>query len=70
MSLATAPDYAQAVEAVRADLIEAAKITGAFTVGTGADQTRADGQDGGAEAAPVRVIAVELGQAPAKPAKG
>ena len=57
MTLAVSPQIASAVEAVRADLTEAAKATGAFEVST------SRGDDG---AGPVSVTAVELGQAPAK----
>jgi len=57
VTLAVSPQIASAVEAVRADLTEAAKATGAFEVST------SRGDDG---AGPVSVTAVELGQAPAK----
>ena len=53
--LVVAPEYEEAVGAVRADLTEAAKVTGSFEVSTTAE----------AGAAPV-VTAVELGQAPAR----
>ena len=55
MRLVVAPEYEEAVGAVRADLTEAAKVTGSFEVATTAE----------AGAAPV-VTAVELGQAPAR----
>lgn len=70
VSLAVVPEYADAVEAVRADLVEAAKITGPLTVEPAAAQTRDGSGAEAAEAAPVSVTAVELGRAPAKPAKG
>ena len=40
VSLAVVPEYADAVEAVRTDLVEAAKITGPLTVEPAAAQTR------------------------------
>ena len=46
---------APAVEAVRADLIEAAKVTGAFQVSPAPE-----------DAGPVSVTAVELGRAPTR----
>ena len=70
VSLAVVPEYADAVEAVRTDLVEAAKITGPLTVEPAAAQTRDGSGAEAAEAAPVSVTAVELGRAPAKPAKG
>ncbi|MBO3723811.1 valine--tRNA ligase [Actinomyces bowdenii] len=65
VALAAEPEHARAIEAVRTDLVEAAKVTGPFTVETApAPEAGADG--GTAESAPVTVTAVELGQAPAK----
>ncbi len=62
VTLAVAPDLAAAVEAVRADLVEAAKVTGPLTLTTA---TPADG-----EAAPAVVVTAHvLGEPPAKPAK-
>ncbi|BDA63410.1 valine--tRNA ligase [Actinomyces capricornis] len=68
VSLAAAPEYAQAIEAVRTDLIEAAKVTGLLTLDV-VEALPEEGTEGGAEAdgaSPVAVTAVELGQAPAK----
>ena len=64
VALAVAPETAPAIEAVRADLLEAAKVTGPFTVEIA--EPAAGRADDGAEAAgaPVSVTAVELGQAP------
>mgnify|MGYP002743470946 CR=1 FL=1 len=55
------PEYAEAIEAVRADLTEAAKVTGTFTVEQAAPA--ADSVEG---ASPVTVTGAELGEAPAK----
>ena len=55
------PEYAEAIEAVRADLTEAAKVTGPFTV-----EQAAPAADSAEGASPVAVTAAELGQAPAK----
>ena len=55
------PEYAEAVEAVCADLMEAAKVTGPFTV-----EQAAPAADSAEGASPVTVSASELGQAPAK----
>ena len=55
------PEYAEAIEAVRADLTEAAKVTGPFTVEQAAPA--ADSTEG---TSPVSVTAAELGEAPAK----
>ena len=64
--LAVEPEVAPAIEAVRADLLEAAKVTGPFTVEVA--EAAGSGQTGrpaeAAESAPVSVAAVELGQAP------
>ena len=60
------PEYAEAIEAVRADLTEAAKVTGPFTVEQAAQAADSESADG---AALVTVTAAELGEAPAKPAK-
>ncbi|MDU0347844.1 valine--tRNA ligase [Actinomyces sp. MRS3W] len=56
VQLVVPEDAVLAVEAVRADLTQAAKVTGPLVL------SPASG-----EAAPVRVAAVELGEAPAKP---
>lgn len=58
-TLAVSPQVGPAVALVRADLIEAAKVTGPLEVAV----------CDGAEAAPATVTAVELGQSPAKPAR-
>ena len=55
------PEYAEAIEAVRADLTEAAKVTGPFTV-----EQAAPAADSAEGASPVAVTAAELGEAPAK----
>ena len=55
------PEYAEAIEAVRADLTEAAKVTDAFSV-----EPAAPAADSAEGASPVTVTAAELGQAPAK----
>ena len=55
VGLAVSARIAPAVEAVRADLIEAAKVTGAFQVSPAPEDT-----------GPVSVTAIELGQAPTK----
>ena len=55
------PEYAEAIEAVRADLTEAAKVTGPFTV-----EQAAPAADSAEGASPVTVTAAELGEAPAK----
>ena len=55
------PEYAEAIEAVRADLTEAAKVTGTFTV-----EQAAPAADSAEGASPVTVTAAELGEAPAK----
>ena len=55
------PEYAEAIEVVRADLTEAAKVTGPFTV-----EQAAPAADSAEGAFPVTVTAAELGQAPAK----
>ena len=60
------PEYAEAIEAVRADLTEAAKVTGPFTVEQAAQTADSESADG---ASPVTVTAAELGEAPAKPAR-
>ena len=60
------PEYAEAIEAVRADLTEAAKVTGTFTVEQAAQAANSESADA---AASVTVTAAELGEAPAKPAK-
>ena len=55
------------MEAVRADLLEAAKVTGSFEVTEAAPSavsTTAEGED--AAVAPVAVSSVELGEPPAK----
>ena len=57
------PEYAEAIEAVRADLTEAAKVTGPFTVEQAAQDADSESADG---AASVAVAAAELGEAPAK----
>uniref|UniRef100_UPI0015D5769F hypothetical protein n=1 Tax=Actinomyces wuliandei TaxID=2057743 RepID=UPI0015D5769F len=102
--LEVAADYQPAVESVRSDLVEAAKVTGSFRVRTagagagspavpGEDQSASDasnGSEGASDAttksegaksaepaetggdrveAPVRVRSVELGEAPARPAR-
>ena len=59
VSLAVSARIAPAVEAVRADLIEAAKVTGAFEVSPAPE-----------DAGPVSVTAVELGRAPARTPRG
>ena len=59
VSLAVSARIAPAVEAVRADLIEAAKVTGAFQVSPAPE-----------DAGPVSVTAVELGRAPARTPRG
>jgi len=81
VALAVAPEVAPAVEAVQGDLIEAAKVTGPFTVeivdsdsGSDSDSTSVagqadDGAEKGDESASVSVTAVELGQAPPKRSK-
>ena len=81
VALAVAPEVAPAVEAVQGDLIEAAKVTGPFTVeivdsDSGSDSDSAsvagqadDGAEKGDESASVSVTAVELGQAPPKRSK-
>ena len=64
MTLAVAadrPEYAEAIEAVRADLTEAAKVPDAFSV-----EPAAPAADSAEGAYPVTVTAAELGQAPAK----
>ena len=63
VTLAVAEGLAAAVEAVRADLVEAAKVTGPLTLTPAAPA--ADGEAG----APVVVTEHVLGQAPAKPRK-
>ena len=60
------PEYAEAIEAVSADLTEAAKVTGTFTVEQAAQAANSESADA---AASVTVTAAELGEAPAKPAK-
>lgn len=68
-SLTVAPELVAAVEAVRADLLEAAKVTGTFEVAEAApsagEATTPEGDDAQA-AAPVAVSAVELGEPPAR----
>jgi len=59
VTLAVAAPATPAVETVRADLVEAAKVTGELTLAPAAADA----------AAPVQVVAVELGEPPAKPAK-
>ena len=59
VGLAVSARIAPAVEAVRADLIEAAKVTGAFEVSPAPE-----------DAGPVSVTAVELGRAPARTPRG
>ena len=59
VGLAVSARIAPAVEAVRADLIEAAKVTGVFEVSPAP-------QDAG----PVSITAVELGRAPARTPRG
>ena len=73
VALAVAPEaaaVADAVETVRADLVDAAKVTGPFTVEVATPaRTGATEAVPGAEApesTPVRVTAVELGEAPAR----
>ena len=73
VALAVAPEaaaVADAVETVRADLVDAAKVTGPFTVEVATPaKTGATEAVPGAEApesTPVRVTAVELGEAPAR----
>ena len=64
VTLAVAADrseYAEAIEAVHADLTEAAKVTGPFTV-----EQAAPAADSAEGASPVAVTAAELGEAPAK----
>ena len=63
VALAVAPEVAPAVEAVQGDLIEAAKVTGPFTVEQAAQAADSESADG---ASPVTVTATELGEAPAK----
>ena len=55
------PEYAEAIEAVRADLTEAAKVTGPFTV-----EQAAPAADSAEGASPVAVTAAELGESPDK----
>ena len=55
------PEYAEAIEAVRADLTEAAKVTGPFTV-----EQAAPAADSAEGVSPVTVTVAELGEAPAK----
>ena len=73
VALAVAPEaaaVADAIETVRADLVDAAKVTGPFTVEVATPaKTGATEAVPGAEApesTPVRVTAVELGEAPAR----
>ena len=73
VALAVVPEaaaVADAVETVRADLVDAAKVTGPFTVEVATPATTgATEAVPGAEApgsTPVRVTAVELGEAPAR----
>lgn len=66
VALAVAPEAEASVEAVRTDLLEAAKVTGPMTLA--AAEPRAGDDDEPAPA--VIVTAVELGEAPAKPKKG
>ena len=61
-----APEAEASVEAVRADLIEAAKVTGPMTLAVAEPRAGDDGEPAPA----VAVTAVELGEAPAKPKKG
>ncbi|WP_136313802.1 valine--tRNA ligase [Actinomyces procaprae] len=60
VTLAVSEQAAPAVELVRADLVEAAKVTGELTLAPSADA---------ADAPAVQVVEVELGEPPAKPAK-
>ena len=60
------PEYAETIEAVRADLTEAAKVTGPFTVEQAAQTADSESADG---ASSVTVTAAELGEAPAKAAR-
>lgn len=71
VTLAVAPELASGVEAVRADLTEAAKVTGALelTVATPAAAKASQGEGEAAAQAPVAVVTVELGEPPAKPKK-
>ena len=66
VALAVAPEAEASVEAVRADLIEAAKVTGPMTLAVAEPRAGDDGEPAPA----VAVTAVELGEAPAKPKKG
>ncbi|SDM52316.1 valine--tRNA ligase [Actinomyces ruminicola] len=60
VTLAVSEQAQPAIELVRADLTEAAKVTGELTLAPAADA---------ADAPAVQVTAVELGEPPAKPAK-
>ena len=64
VALAVAPEVAPAIEAVRADLLEAAKVTGPFTVEVAEAAAEQVDDAAGPESSPVSVTAVELGQAP------
>ena len=64
VALAVAPEAAPAIEAVRADLLEAAKVTGPFTVEVAGPAAEQVDDAAGPESSPVSVTAVELGQAP------
>ena len=66
VALAVDPEAEASVEAVRADLIEAAKVTGPMTLAVAEPRAGDDGEPAPA----VAVTAVELGEAPAKPKKG
>ena len=64
VALAVAPEVAPAIEAVRADLLEAAKVTGPFTVEVAEAAAEQVDDAAGPGSSPVSVTAVELGQAP------
>ncbi|WP_366180226.1 valine--tRNA ligase [Actinomyces timonensis] len=66
VALAVAPEAQASVEAVRSDLLEAAKVTGPMTLAAAEPRAGDDGEPAPA----VTVTAVELGEAPAKPKKG
>lgn len=65
VTLAPAPEIVPAIEAVRADLVEAAKVTGPFTL----DGERPEPASEGEPVAAVLVTAVELGENPKKAAQ-
>ncbi|QQM66828.1 valine--tRNA ligase [Actinomyces weissii] len=63
VTLEVSAELAEAIELVRADLLEAAKVTGPLTLTAAAPTAEAEA------VAPVLVTAHVLGEAPAKPAK-